>query len=60
MVINIVLLGALGAALIAGGIFFYRGITKTNVRALGAAAVAAGVVIWAIILFITPVFSSTG
>ena len=60
MVINIVLLGALSAALIAGGIVFYRGSTKTGVRALGAAAVAAGVAIWAIILFITPVFSSTG
>ncbi len=51
----IAILGILGAALIAGGIVTYRGSTRTGVRALGAAAIAAGVVMWALILLITPV-----
>ena len=54
--IIILILGILGAALIAGGIVTYRGSTRTSVRALGAAAIAAGVVMWAFILFITPVY----
>jgi hypothetical protein len=53
--IIIMILGIVGAALIAGGIVIYRGSTNTYMRALGAAAIAAGIVMWAFILFITPV-----
>ena len=57
--IIIMLLGILGAALVAGGIVAYRGSKGVTGRAFGAAAVAAGVVMWAIILVIVPT-SSTG
>ena len=40
-------LAILGAASIAGGIFAYRGSTRTGIRAFGASALAAGVVMWA-------------
>lgn len=49
----------LGAALIAGGIVAYRGSTGTGARAFGAAATAAGVVMWAVVLLTVP-FSSSG
>lgn len=49
----------LGAALVAGGIVAYRGSTEVRGRTLAAAAIAAGVAIWAIILYLTPV-SVTG
>ena len=52
-------LAILGAVLIAGGIVAYRGSARTGVRAFGAAAVAGGVVMWAVVLFTVPV-SSTG
>jgi len=39
-----VILGVLGAALVAGGIVTYRRSTATKGRALGAASIAAGVV----------------
>jgi len=52
-------LAILGAVLIAGGIVGYRGSARTGVRAFGAAAVAGGVVMWAVVLFTVPV-SSTG
>ena len=52
-------LAILGAMLIAGGIVGYRGSARTGVRAFGAAAVAGGVVMWAVVLFTVPV-SSTG
>ncbi len=52
-------LAILGAALVAGGIVAYRGSTRTGVRAFGASAVAAGVVMWAVVLMTFPV-SSTG
>ena len=52
-------LAILGAAFIAGGIVAYRGSAGTGVRAFGASAVAAGVVMWAIVLITVPV-SSTG
>jgi len=53
------ILGILGAALIAGGTVAYRGSARTGVRAFAAAAIAAGVVMWAILLFTIPV-SRTG
>jgi len=53
-----IILGVLGAALIAGGIVAYRGSRRTGVRAFGAAAIAAGVVMWAIVLITIPVSSS--
>jgi len=49
------ILSILGAALIAGGIVAYRGSRRTRVRSFGAAAIAAGVVMWAIILVTIPV-----
>ena len=51
------ILGILGAALTAGGIVIYRRSTRTRNKALGAAAIAAGIAMWAILLFITPVTS---
>ncbi len=47
----IMILGILGAAFIVGGIVMHRRSESTNAKALSAAAVAAGVVMWAIILF---------
>jgi Ca2+/H+ antiporter len=58
--IIIATLGILGAALIAGGIVMYRKSESTNGRAFGAAAIAAGVVMWVIIVIVTPVSQSTG
>ena len=54
------ILGILGAALVAGGIVLYRRSTTTGIKALGAASIAAGVVMWAIIVFTTQVLRSTG
>ena len=53
-------LGILGAALIAGGIVMYRKSKSTNGRAFGAAAIAAGVVMWVIIVIVTPASQSSG
>ena len=53
-------LAIVGAALIAGGIVLvFRG-NKTGTRAWGAAAIAAGVVMWAIILLTVITSSTTG
>ena len=46
------LFAIVGAALIGGGIVTYRGSTTLSVRAGGAAATAAGFVMWALILFV--------
>lgn len=48
-----------GAASIVGGIVAYRGSEAVGVRTFAAAAVAAGVVMWAIIVLTVPV-SATG
>ena len=56
----IAVLAILGGALIAGGIVAYRGAESTRTRVLGAAATAAGLVMWAIIIFVTPVSVGTG
>ncbi len=53
------ILAILGAAFIVGGIVAYRGSVGTGVRAFGASAVAAGVVMWAVVLLTVPV-STTG
>ena len=53
------ILAILGAALIIGGIVAYRGSTRTGVRSFGASAVAAGVVMWAVVLLTVSV-STTG
>jgi len=50
-----VLLSIFGAALVIGGIVAYRGIQRTGLRALAAAGVAAGIVMWAIVLVTIPV-----
>ncbi len=52
-----IILAILGAALITGGIVAYRGSQRTGVRAFGAAAIAAGVVMWAILVLTIPVSS---
>lgn len=54
------ILGILGAALVAGGIIAYRGSERTSVKTLGAAAIAAGVVMWAAIVFTTSVTHEIG
>ena len=54
------ILAILGAASIVGGIVAYRGSTTVGVRAFGAATVAAGVVMWAVILVTVPVSTSSG
>ncbi len=50
----------LGAALVAGGVAPYRGSGRTGIRAIAAAAVAAGVAMWAIVLVLAPVSRSAG
>ena len=52
-------LGILGAALITGGIVAYRGSPRVGVRAFGASATAAGIAMWAVVLIIVPVSSSS-
>lgn len=52
------ILGILGAALIAGGIVAYRGSRRTGIRSFGAAAIAAGVVMWAIVAVTIPLSST--
>ncbi len=49
------ILAVLGAASIAGGVVAYRGSAAVGVRAFAAAAIAAGVVMWAVILLTVPV-----
>ncbi len=52
-------LAVLGAALLAGGIVGYKKFKTSPAKAGSAAAAAAGLAIWLIILFITPVFQSS-
>ncbi|MFC2006619.1 hypothetical protein ACFLUQ_00405 [Chloroflexota bacterium] len=54
----IIILGVLGAACIVGGIVGYRKSESARAKAISAAAIAAGVVMWAAILLITPVSRS--
>ena len=53
--IIVAILGILGAASIAGGIVGYRESESARAKAISAAAIAAGVVILAIVIFIVPV-----
>jgi hypothetical protein len=55
----IILLAVAGAAFIAGGIVGYRRSERPMPKAISAAAIAAGIVIWATVLFITPVFQQS-
>ncbi len=54
-----IILSILGAGFIAGGVVMYLKSKNPVVKAFGAAAVAMGVVMWAIVLFTLPV-SQTG
>ena len=54
------ILAILGAALVAGGIVAYRRSENTGVKSLSAAAISAGVVMWAFILITTQVTSEAG
>jgi hypothetical protein len=54
------ILGIVGASLIAGGIVAYRKSESTRVKALSSAAVAAGLVMWAAIVVTTQVTSEVG
>ena len=53
--ICIAILGIFGAGLIAGGIVLYSKSTSSGIKALAAAFIAAGVVMWGLILLITPI-----
>jgi len=52
-------LAILGAALLVGGIVGYKKSGSTTAKIISAAATAAGLAIWIIILFVTPVFQSS-
>ncbi len=56
----IVILAVLGAAFVVGGIVGYRKSERTIGKVVSAGAIAAGVVMWAIIIFIIPVTSVVG
>ena len=58
--IIILILGTLGAALIVGGIVAYRRSERTGVKSLSAAAIAAGIVMWAVIVISSPVSYEVG
>jgi len=58
--IIIAILGILGAALIVGGIVGYRKSERAGVKTVSAASIAAGVVMWALILVTMPASSSYG
>ena len=53
--IIIMALAILGAGLTAGGVVSYRGSERVGVKAFGAAAVAIGIAMWAVVLMTTPV-----
>jgi hypothetical protein len=56
----IAILGILGAALIVGGIVGYRKSVSPGIKTLAAASIAAGVVMWALILLTMPASVSYG
>jgi len=53
-------LAVLGVAFVVGGIIGYRKSESALGKAVSAGAIAAGIVMWAIIVFITPVTSVIG
>lgn len=54
------ILAVFGAALVAGGVVAYRGSATVGPRAFAAAAVAAGLVMWAVIVLTVPVSVTSG
>ncbi len=56
---GLVLLGVVGAALIAGGIVGWRGTRRTGLRVMAASAVAAGAAMFVAIGAVIPVTTST-
>lgn len=54
------LLGMLGAALIAGGAYAYRASVRVGVRTFAVAAIASGVIVWALLVYIAPVAVISG
>ena len=56
----LIVLGVIGAACVVGGIVGYRKSASTKAKVISAAAIAAGVVMWAILLLVIPVSFSTG
>lgn len=53
-------LAIVGAALVAGGFVAYRRSEATGVKALAAAAIAAGGLMLALAIFVTPIGQTTG
>jgi hypothetical protein len=53
-------LAVVGAAFIVGGIVGYRKSEGATGKAVSAGAIAAGIVMWAVIIFITPVTRVVG
>ena len=51
-------MAVLGTALLVGGFFLYRGSKTGGTRAMAAASMAAGVTLWALLLFTVPVSRS--
>jgi len=58
--IIIIAISVLGGASIAGGFVGYRRSLTTGAKVVSAAGVAAGLVMWLVLLFVVPVSSSTG
>ena len=56
----IALMAILGAALIVGGFVAYRRSEVTSVKSVSAGSIAAGIVMWAIIVLVTPLSTSSG
>ena len=54
------LLAVLGAALVVGGFVAYRRSEVTSIKAVSASSIAAGIVMWTIIVLVTPLSSSSG
>ena len=58
--IIIAIMATLGAGMLAGGIFLYRRSSNTNPKTAGVALMAGGVVLWGLILLVTPIQQVTG
>jgi hypothetical protein len=58
--IIIMALAILGAGSIAGGLVSYRGSARVGVKAFGAASVAVGIAMWAVVLRTAPATQSGG
>ena len=60
LIIFTVVLSVLGGALIAGGLVGFRASRTARRKVVSAAGIAAGLAIWAVILFVVPDSSGTG